>query len=1259
MLTDTSHFSTNNIASVIPNTAQDINAINPYGLSPHSPSSLGADLSNSVALNVIANNPATLQPASVVVNSLPSGSRSSTASLSTNGQAVTGLTATKDSLTNPQLAASVPQLAPIVNFSQKSFTGYSNQDTSKAVYQITDNGSTLQLAGQAWKKIDFAYNVTANTVLEFDFRSDAIGNTQVIGFDNDNSYWNVNINNPTGFKLYGYDQWIGWSQTLNNYKGTDWRTYSVKIGANYTGAINYLFFANTPMTSNPSENSLFRNVRVYDTNTSDTVAPTVTSLNAPAITTSSKDYLFKVTYADNTFMNPGSLDSKDIRVTGANGFNQLAQFVSATSSSDRTTVEATYKITSNVGWGINDKNGVYTIALEGNQVSDYNYTFMAAQTLGTFNINVPASSIVADTTLATPININPYLLSGYSNQDNPTSGKFQVTDSGSTLQLSGQTWKKLDFAYNVTANTVLSFDFRSDVMGVDHAIGFDNDNSYWNVNFNNPTGFLLYGSDTWPGWSQQLKNYSGTDWKSYSINIGKNYTGAIQYLFFANSPKTTNPLENSFFRNIRVYDINSLDTAAPTTTLSFPNATTSGGNTLNANNEYVFTVTYNDAWGIALTTVDSNDINVLSSNGNSQKATLVSATASSDRKTVTATYKILDNIGWSANQANQYTIQAQSNQVGDLNYNFITLQNIGNFTVQYTNTTTQQLLKSQSEFNFNVNYYSPIALNVNSLDNQDLLVTGPNGFQGFANFVSVQQNGSNQWVATYKITDSDGIWDAKNNGNYTINLQANQVSDISGAALSSGPMGNLVINTQETAMWFSGFENGFPGNEWLNYSNGTLVANGQPDYNYSSNWSILNQTQASQDGVAPLSGNSVYKGWINYQSADSHRPYPVLHVDPSSTYFPDTTFNSYLNGTPVPVVNRFYAWADWDPSSITSSDWLSFLTLGNNVNWNVVTMSLTGPQGKLEMAHAPFTDVLSTPTYMPQHQWVRFTTYVDFQHNLLYVWMNGQLTFKMTQGGNLNYTGGTDLNAAQTAYLRRAHWGLYANGNFSNATVYNDAIQLWTVQQAITDPTQEPWSPYDGNGLNGGGLQVAKNNGNYAVNLQANQVSNISDAFSNSKPLGNLVINTQETAMSFSSVENSFQGNNEWSNYSDGTLVVDEQLNSNNDSNWSILNQTQANQDGVTPLSGNSVYKDWTNYQSSDSHSPYPVVQVGSSSTYFPDTTFNRYLSGTPAPVVNRFYAWADGDSSSITSSDWLSFLTLGKLTPPVPILPILPLITT
>ncbi|MFM7579459.1 MAG: hypothetical protein ACKO5Q_21315, partial [Microcystaceae cyanobacterium] len=97
-------------------------------------------------------------------------------------------------------------------------------------------------------------------------------------------------------------------------------------------------------------------------------------------------------------------------------------------------------------------------------------------------------------------------------------------------------------------------------------------------------------------------------------------------------------------------------------------------------------------------------------------------------------------------------------------------------------------------------------------------------------------------------------------------------------------------------------------------------------------------------------------------------------------------------------------------------------------------------------------------------QWVRFTTYMDFQSNVIHVWMDGKHIFSMTAGGNLNYQEGVSTN--QTPYLRRAHWGLYANAGFTGATVYNDAIQLWTVDEAITDPSQEPWSPYDGYGLN-------------------------------------------------------------------------------------------------------------------------------------------------------------------------------------------------
>jgi len=951
-------------------------------------------------------------------------------------------------------------LATKVDFNYQPLTSYT-QDTSNGSSQISEGGSALKLSNTAWKKVDFIYNVTANTVLQFEFRSDAIGKVSAIGFDNDNNYWNTNWNSPTGFKLSGSETWTGWNQAINNYNGTEWRTYSVNIGKNYTGPIQYLFFGNSPNTASGLENSFFRNVQVYVTNPLDTIAPTVASLNAPTITTSTKDYSFDVSYTDSVLMNAGSLDSKDIRVTSANGFNQLAQFVRSTTSADGKTVVGTYKISSNLGWGFNDKNGVYTISLEGNQVGDYNYKLMAAQTVGTFNVNVGTIDPGSSLTTSSPITVNPSLLSNYT-MGGMSANEVNISPDG-TLQLSGDLWTKLDFAYNVTPYTVLEFQFRSDAMGYAHVIGFDNDNSYWdNANSGKPTGFKLYGTETWPGWNQALNNYSGTNWKGYSFKIGDLFTGAMSYLFFVNT-NTNGTSGNSFFRNIRVYDMNSLDISAPTTGVSIANSKVANGTTfVNANSEYQFTVTYSDSSGINLATLDNNDIKVLAPNGTLQNATLVSTTSSSDRKTVTATYKIFDNLGWSVGQNNAYSILLQGNQIGDLNNNFLASQMIGGFKVEYSSlsSTTQQLLHSQSEFNFNVSYYSSNGIDVTSLDNGDLQVTGPNNFQQAASFVSVQQNGGNEWIATYKIVDSDGIWDAKNNGIYTINLQANQVRSVAGYSLMATSLGNLVINTQETALWYSGFENGFPGGEWLNYDTGAYSSNGQSTQ--SSNWTILNQTQASQEGVMALSGNSVYKGWINAEFTDSHRPYPLIHIDPSGQGNPDTTFNDYLSSSAAPVVNRFYAYMDWDPTKISDSDWLSFLTVGNNTYWGIVGFSLRGANGQLEMAHAPWQTVTSTPAIMPSDRWVRFTTYMDFQTNLLYIWMDGTLIFKMTQGGNLNYTDGSN---GQTDHLRRAHWGLYAGGGFSDATVYNDSIQLWTVQSPITDPSQEPWSPYDGDGV--------------------------------------------------------------------------------------------------------------------------------------------------------------------------------------------------
>jgi hypothetical protein len=125
-----------------------------------------------------------------------------------------------------------------------------------------------------------------------------------------------------------------------------------------------------------------------------------------------------------------------------------------------------------------------------------------------------------------------------------------------------------------------------------------------------------------------------------------------------------------------------VDIAAPTAGLRAANSTAVNGTTfVNANSEYQFTVTYSDASGVNLATLDNNDIKVLAPNGTLQNATLVSTTSSSARKTVTATYKIYDNVGLRANQSNEFLIQLQGNQVGDLNYNLLTARTIGRFTL--------------------------------------------------------------------------------------------------------------------------------------------------------------------------------------------------------------------------------------------------------------------------------------------------------------------------------------------------------------------------------------------------------------------------------------------------------------------------------------------------------------------------------------------------------------------------------------------------
>jgi hypothetical protein len=127
--------------------------------------------------------------------------------------------------------------------------------------------------------------------------------------------------------------------------------------------------------------------------TVDTVAPTASLKAANVTKAGGKTCTFSVTYADNLAVNAATLDNSDILVTGPNGFSQAAAFVSVNNRKYGTPRKATYRFVPPGGaWNAAD-NGTYTISIQPNQVTDRCGNPVAAASLGTFTVGVPATAV--------------------------------------------------------------------------------------------------------------------------------------------------------------------------------------------------------------------------------------------------------------------------------------------------------------------------------------------------------------------------------------------------------------------------------------------------------------------------------------------------------------------------------------------------------------------------------------------------------------------------------------------------------------------------------------------------------------------------------------------------------------------------------------------------------------------------------------------------------------------------------------------------
>jgi uncharacterized repeat protein (TIGR01451 family) len=96
---------------------------------------------------------------------------------------------------------------------------------------------------------------------------------------------------------------------------------------------------------------------------------------------------------------------------------------------------------------------------------------------------------------------------------------------------------------------------------------------------------------------------------------------------------------------------------------------------------------------------------------------------------------------------------------------------------------------------FTVVYSDNLAIDIASLDGNDIRVTGPGGFNQLAALVSVTPAGSGTpRTATYRITSPGGSWDNADNGAYTLALQASQVRDGVGNLAAARALGAFSVN---------------------------------------------------------------------------------------------------------------------------------------------------------------------------------------------------------------------------------------------------------------------------------------------------------------------------------------------------------------------------------------------------------------------------------------------------------------------------------
>lgn len=155
---------------------------------------------------------------------------------------------------NEQTEQNIGNNAQSIAFTEAEFTSFHDQDLNGTL-AISDNGATILLSGNSWKKYPFSYELTPNSMLNVTISSDGIAEIIGIGLETDNQ-----ITSQRTFQFTGEQDWGLRDTSIEDNNVTD---LTIPIGQYVTGDIHYLVF----VLDNDREKNVnveFKNLVIYE-----------------------------------------------------------------------------------------------------------------------------------------------------------------------------------------------------------------------------------------------------------------------------------------------------------------------------------------------------------------------------------------------------------------------------------------------------------------------------------------------------------------------------------------------------------------------------------------------------------------------------------------------------------------------------------------------------------------------------------------------------------------------------------------------------------------------------------------------------------------------------------------------------------------------------------------------------------------------------------------------------------------------------------